>query len=108
MTLVLRSWRAARLLAQSGFIDIAAITGKLGGRAWQGSVGRRGRAVLSGKAGRPGRLAVPGPAVPQRVGRRPARVRRPGDRVRDRAADVAGPRLPQVPLRAGPGANLIR
>ena len=64
--------------------------------------------VLSGQAGRPGRLAVPGPVVLQRVGRRPAQVRRPVGRVRDRAADVAGPRPPQAPLRAGPGANSIR
>ena len=64
--------------------------------------------VRSGQAGRPGRLAVPGPVVPQRVGRRPAQVRRPVGRVRDRAADVAGPRPPQAPLRAGPGANSIR
>jgi hypothetical protein len=50
---------------------------------------------------------VPGPAVPQRVGERPAQVRRPVGRVRDRAADVVGPRLPQAPLRAGPGAKSI-
>jgi hypothetical protein len=64
--------------------------------------------VLSGQAGRPARLAVPGPVVLQRVDRRPAQVRRPMGRVRDRAVDVAGPRPPQAPLRAGPGANSIR
>ena len=64
--------------------------------------------VLSGQAGRPARLAVPGLVVLQRVGRRPAQVRRPVGRVRDRAVDVAGPRPPQAPLRAGPGANSIR
>src|ERR1039457_5398057 len=138
MTLVLRSWRAARLLATEWFYRHGGreagleeergrgASGDGGGRSWPArqvvpvvwrAPGRRapgrGRAVLSGKAGRPGRLAGPGPAVsgspaPQRAGRRPAQVTRPAGRVRDRAADAVGPKPHQAPLGAGPGANSIR
>src|ERR1022692_2954328 len=117
MTLVLRSWRAARLLATEWFYRHG------GGEA--GLEEERGRGASGDGEGRscPARQVVrvvwrpPGRRSPGRrlpsapaggPGRGPAHVARPAGGVGDRAAGVGGRKPHLARLGAGPGANSIR